>query len=126
MQAFLDGRCEKLSTGQRQKISIARAVVHDPPVLILDEPTSGLDIIGSSAMIDFVAARRAAGTCVLFSTHILSEAEELCDRIAIVLRGRVLAVGTLAEHCERAGEPNLRQAFLHYARSVEQPEGSAI
>ncbi|MBK9383567.1 MAG: ATP-binding cassette domain-containing protein [Planctomycetes bacterium] len=125
MESYLDGRCEKLSTGQKQKISIARAVVHDPPVLILDEPTSGLDIIGSSAMIDFVAARRAAGTCVVFSTHILSEAEELCDRIAIVLKGRVLAIGTLQELCERTGTANLRQAFLHYARSVEQVAPSA-
>jgi sodium transport system ATP-binding protein len=125
MESYLDGRCEKLSTGQKQKISIARAVVHDPPVLILDEPTSGLDIIGSSAMIDFVAQRRAAGTCVIFSTHILSEAEELCDRIAIVLKGRVLAIGTLQELCERTGTANLRQAFLHYARSVEQVAPSA-
>ncbi|MBL8901023.1 MAG: ATP-binding cassette domain-containing protein [Planctomycetes bacterium] len=125
MESYLDGRCEKLSTGQKQKISIARAVVHDPPVLILDEPTSGLDIIGSSAMIDFVSARRAAGTCVIFSTHILSEAEELCDRIAIVLKGRVLAIGTQAELCERTGTANLRQAFLHYARSVD-PEVPSV
>lgn len=119
MESFLDGRCEKLSTGQKQKISIARAVVHNPPVLILDEPTSGLDIIGSSAMIDFISARRSAGTCVIFSTHILSEAEELCDRIAIVLRGRVLDIGTLEELCSRTGTTNLRQAFLHYAQAIE-------
>ena len=98
MRDFADGRCEALSTGQRQKVSIARAVLHDPPVLILDEPTTGLDVLASSAMIEFIESRRAAGTCVLFSTHVLSEAERLCDRIGVLHDGRLLAVG----HARRA------------------------
>lgn len=94
---FVDGHCGSLSTGQKQRVSIARAVVHDPPVLILDEPTTGLDILASSDMIDFIESRREAGRCVLFSTHILSEAERLCDRIGVVYSGRMLASGSLEE-----------------------------
>jgi len=108
---FQDGRCEGLSTGQRQRVSIARAVLHDPPVLILDEPTTGLDILASSDMIDFIESRRAAGTCVLFSTHILSEAERLCDRIGVIHAGRMLAVGTLDELRERTGAEWLEDVF---------------
>ncbi len=108
---FQDGRCEGLSTGQRQRVSIARAVLHDPPVLILDEPTTGLDILASSDMIDFIESRRAEGTCVLFSTHILSEAERLCDRIGIIHQGRMLAAGSLAELRERTGAEWLEEVF---------------
>ena len=108
---FQDGRCEGLSTGQRQRVSIARAVLHDPPVLILDEPTTGLDILASSDMIDFIESRRVAGTCVLFSTHILSEAERLCDRIGVIHAGRMLAVGTLDELRERTGTEWLEDVF---------------
>jgi sodium transport system ATP-binding protein len=108
---FADRRCEKLSTGQRQRVSIARAVVHEPPVLILDEPTTGLDILGASSMIEFIAAKRAEGRCVLFSTHVMAEAEKLCDRIGILHRGRLLAVGTLEELRTRTGERYLEDIF---------------
>ncbi len=116
MAEFADGRCEGLSTGQRQKVSIARAVLHDPPVLILDEPTTGLDVIASGAMIDFVESRRAAGTCVLFSTHVLSEAERLCDRIGVVYGGRLLAAGTYEELCARTGREWLDEVFIELVR----------
>jgi sodium transport system ATP-binding protein len=116
---FVDGRCESLSTGQRQRVSIARAVVHDPPVLILDEPTTGLDILASSDMIDFVESRRSAGRCVLFSTHILSEAERLCDRIGVIHAGRMLAAGTLAELRERTGAEWLQDVFKLLVREAE-------
>ena len=109
--SFQHGRCESLSTGQRQRVSIARTVVHDPPVLILDEPTTGLDILASSDMIEFIESRRAAGTCVLFSTHVLSEAERLCDRIGIVWNGRMLAVGTQEELRARTGKTWLEDVF---------------
>lgn len=115
---YADGRCESLSTGQRQKVSIARAVLHDPPVLILDEPTTGLDILASSAMIDFIEAARARGTCVLFSTHVLSEAERLCDRIGVLWRGRLLASGTLDELCERTGREWLEDVFRELVRAA--------
>jgi sodium transport system ATP-binding protein len=111
MGAFADGRCGALSTGQKQRVSIARAVLHDPPVLILDEPTTGLDILASGAMIDFIESRRAAGTCVLFSTHILSEAERLCDRIGVIHGGRLLAVGSYEELAERTGREWLEDIF---------------
>jgi sodium transport system ATP-binding protein len=111
MASFADGRCEGLSTGQRQRVSIARAVLHDPPVLILDEPTTGLDVLASSAMIDFIESARAGGTCVLFSTHVLSEAERLCDRIGVLHAGRLLASGTLDELCARTGKVWLEDVF---------------
>ena len=127
MQDFADGRCEGLSTGQRQKVSIARAVLHDPPVLILDEPTTGLDVIASGAMIDFIESRRAAGTCVLFSTHVLSEAERLCDRIGIVYSGRLLAAGTYEELVELTGREWLDEIFVELVRreTGEAPAGKS-
>ncbi len=111
MDEFADRRCEGLSTGQRQRVSIARTVLHDPPVLVLDEPTTGLDVLASSAMIDFIESARVNGTCVLLSTHVLSEAERLCDRIGILHGGRLLACGTLEELRERAGKVWLEDVF---------------
>ena len=87
----------KMSTGMKQKVSIARAIVHDPPVLIFDEATAGLDVLVARALLDAVAELRDQGKCIVFSTHIMREAERLCDRIAIMHRGRILAEGTLAE-----------------------------
>jgi sodium transport system ATP-binding protein len=126
IREYSDGRCEALSTGQKQKVSIARAVLHDPPVLILDEPTTGLDILASGAMIEFIESRRAAGTCVLFSTHVLSEAERLCDRIGVIHRGRLLASGTLEELATRTGKEWLDDIFRvldQEARAVEIDAG---
>lgn len=126
MRGWADGRCEALSTGQRQKVSIARALLHDPAVLILDEPTTGLDVLATSAMIEFIESRRAAGTCVLFSTHVLSEAERLCDRIGIIHRGRVLAEGTTAELREATGEEWLEDVFKKVVLgSGEAPQDEA-
>jgi len=116
---FVDGRCESLSTGQKQRVSIARAILHDPPVLILDEPTTGLDIMASSDMIDFIESRRQAGTCVLFSTHILSEAERLCDRIGIIYSGRMLASGTLDELRADTGVEWLEDVFRELVRRAD-------
>jgi len=118
LSAFVDARCESLSTGQKQRVNIARAVVHDPPVLILDEPTTGLDILASSDMIDFVESRRAAGRCVLFSTHILSEAERLCDRIGIIHGGRMLAAGSLAELRALTGAEWLADVFKRLVKGA--------
>jgi sodium transport system ATP-binding protein len=127
MREYADARCESLSTGQKQKVSIARAVLHDPPVLILDEPTTGLDVLASASMIEFIESRRAAGTCVLFSTHVLSEAERLCDRIGIIFRGRLLASGTIAELSQRTGKTWLADVFLEIVRRAGEgpPSGDA-
>jgi sodium transport system ATP-binding protein len=116
MQEFADGRCEGLSTGQRQRVSIARAVLHDPPVLILDEPTTGLDVLAAGAMIDFVESCHRSGTAVLFSTHVLAEAERLCDRIGVIFGGELLAVGTLEQLRERTGERWLEDVFRALVR----------
>ena len=85
----------KMSTGMRQKVSIARAIVHDPPVLIFDEATAGLDVLVARALLNRVAELRENGKCIIFSTHIMREAEKLCDRVAIMHRGHILAEGTL-------------------------------
>jgi len=116
LSEFVDRRCEGFSSGQRQRVSIARAVLHDPPVLILDEPTTGLDILATGDMIEFIAARRSSGRCVLFSTHVLSEAERLCDRIGVIDHGRLLASGTLDELRERTGERFLDAVFRALVR----------
>ncbi len=102
----------KMSTGMKQKVSIARAIVHDPPVLIFDEATSGLDVLVARALLKTVAELREQGKCVIFSTHIMREAEKLCDRIAIIHRGSILAEGTLEELCEAHQERDLEELFF--------------
>ena len=99
-----------------QKVSIARAIVHAPPVLILDEPTSGLDVLVSQTVLEFVEQARDDGACILYSTHVMSEAERLCDRIGILHEGRLLAEGSLDELKERSGQPDLEGAFVHFVR----------
>ena len=112
MHAFLDQRCETLSTGQTQKVNIARVMLHDPPVLILDEPTLGLDIMTSRTIVEFIRDARARKHAIIFSTHYMTEAETLCDRVALIHGGEILAIGTTAELCEKTGTDNLRDAFL--------------
>ena len=90
-------------------------------MLILDEPTTGLDVLASSAMIDFIESRRAAGTCVLFSTHILSEAERLCDRIGVIDHGRLLAAGSYEELAARTGQEWLEDIFRALVREAASP-----
>jgi sodium transport system ATP-binding protein len=118
MAPFLDQRCGTLSSGQRQRANIARAFLHDPPVLILDEPTSSLDVVSGSFILESIRRARAAGRAVLFSTHIMSEAEVLCDRIVLLHQGRVLDEGPLADLLARAGQPNLTETFLAHARDL--------
>lgn len=112
MHEFAEARCDKLSTGQKQRVSIARTIVHEPPVLFFDEPTSGLDIITARTIIKFIRRCRNEGRTVIFSTHIMSEVEALCDRIAIVYKGQIAAIGTLAELRERTGEQAFENVFL--------------
>ena len=112
MNDFRDVLGAKMSTGMRQKVSIARAIIHDPPVLIFDEPTAGLDVLVARAVLESIDRLRAMGKCILFSTHIMREVERLCDRVAIVSRGRILAAGTLAELRERHGEEDMEELFF--------------
>ncbi|WP_438008032.1 ABC transporter ATP-binding protein [Sorangium sp. So ce321] len=118
MDAFASRPCGTLSTGQKQRANIARAFLHEPEVLILDEPTTALDIISGRFIVESIRRERAAGKAVLFSTHIMGEAEYLCDRIALLHEGRIADTGALPELLERAGATNLTDAFLHHvARS---------
>jgi sodium transport system ATP-binding protein len=102
----------KMSTGMKQKVSIARAIVHDPPVLIFDEATAGLDVLVARALLNTVAELRDHGKCILFSTHIMREAEKLCDRIAILHRGQILAEGTLDALRDLHHEHDLEELFF--------------
>jgi sodium transport system ATP-binding protein len=102
----------KMSTGMKQKVSIARALVHDPPVLIFDEATAGLDVLVARALLKIVAELREQGKCIVFSTHIMREAERLCDRIAVLHRGHLLAEGTYAQLAERYGDSDLEEVFF--------------
>jgi len=116
--AFSERLCGKLSTGQRQRVSIARAVVHDPPALVLDEPTLGLDVLSSEAIFRFVENARARGRAVIFSTHQMSEVELLADRVGVIAGGRLAAEGTVGEIVAASGEPNLARAFLRIVREA--------
>jgi sodium transport system ATP-binding protein len=102
----------KMSTGMKQKVSIARAIVHDPPVLIFDEATSGLDVLVARALLKTVMELREQGKCIVFSTHIMREVERLCDRIAILHRGHILAEGTLGELADEHDEADLEELFF--------------
>ena len=122
MNHFRDMLGARMSTGMRQKVSIARAIVHDPPVLIFDEPTAGLDVLVARAVLQNIERLRAAGKCVLFSTHIMREVERLCDRVAIVSRGRVQACGTLAELRDKHEESDLEELFFKLVGEPEIPD----
>jgi sodium transport system ATP-binding protein len=121
---FQSARVEKLSSGMKQKVSIARTVVHDPPVLIFDEPTVGLDVINALEMQRVIQSLKEEGKTIIFSTHIMSEAERLCDRVAIIHRGRVLASGSLADHRRATGKHYLEDIFVHYVRDGGAPPGA--
>lgn len=114
-------RCTHLSTGNKQKTSIARALVHDPPVLVFDEPTAGLDVLVGATLLAELERIRDEGRTVLFSTHVMREAERLCDRIVILHRGRALATGTLEELQDLTGERYLEDVFLTLVRREEEP-----
>ena len=112
LQGTLDTRASNFSTGMKQKIVIARAVIHDPPVLILDEAASGLDVLARRALLDFVLDYRAAGRLVVYSTHVMSEVEEVCDRAAVLDRGELIAQGTVAGLLAQTGQSSLERAFF--------------
>jgi sodium transport system ATP-binding protein len=114
LSEYAGARIEKLSQGMKQKVSIARTVAHDPPVLIFDEPTVGLDVLNALEMQKVIAELRGEGKTIIFSTHIMSEAERLCDRIAIIHRGRIHACDTLDGLRGATGKHYLEDIFIHY------------
>jgi sodium transport system ATP-binding protein len=125
---YANARVEKLSSGMKQKVSIARTIAHDPPVLIFDEPTVGLDVMAAIEMQRVIRDLRDGGKTIIFSTHIMSEAEKLCDRIAIIHRGSILASDTLDGLREQSGQRYLEDIFVHFvggtADHVAAPESS--
>jgi sodium transport system ATP-binding protein len=126
IQEYANARVEKLSSGMKQKISIARTIAHDPPVLIFDEPTVGLDVLNALEMVKVIRELRGEGKTIIFSSHIMSEVEKLCDRIAIIHRGRLLALGTLTSLREETGKHYLEDIFVHFVTDAEGLEGAEI
>jgi len=121
----LDKRAGAFSTGMKQKIVVARAVLHDPPVLFFDEATSGLDVMARRAVLDFCRRYPGETRAVVWSTHVMSEVEELCDRVAVLYRGRVIAADTVAGLKAAAAAPDLEQAFFTLVRQSGLAEGVA-
>lgn len=112
MDEFLDRRIEKFSTGMKQKVSIARTLIHDPAVMIFDEPTLGLDVLAARTIVRFIRECRSRGKTVIYSTHVMSEVEKLCDVIGIVHGGALRAEGTLAQLRERYGHGDMEEIFV--------------
>jgi sodium transport system ATP-binding protein len=112
MKEYADARADTFSTGMRQRANVARVLVHDPPVVILDEPTSGLDVPTAQIIENFILSAKKTGKCVVRSTHIMEEAEYLCDRIAVVHGGKLQALGTMDELRRQTGKQRLREIFL--------------
>lgn len=119
LSEFVDNRIENLSTGQTQRISIGRCLIHSPEVYILDEPTLGLDVLSSQDIIQFMKKERERGKIVLYSTHYMEEAESLCDQILMIHEGRIIAEGKPKDLMEQEGIDNLRDLFVHYANRQE-------
>jgi sodium transport system ATP-binding protein len=120
LNELLGRRCLRLSTGQKQRVTLARALMHDPPVMLLDEPTRGLDVIGTHVVFDYIGHLREEGKSVIVSTHRLDEAERLCDRFGLLHQGRLLHEGTLAELQQTTGCASLIDMFTRLLRS--QPD----
>ena len=119
MKALLDRRTDGFSTGEKMKVAIARALVHDPPNVMLDEPTNGLDVMTTRSLREAIRRLREAGKCVLFSSHVMQEVSHLCDSIVIIARGAVVASGTAAELLAASGRTNLEDAFVHLSGEEE-------
>jgi len=112
MGDFADRRAGEFSKGMRQKLALARALIHNPPNLLLDEPTAGLDVMSARKVREMIGRFKQEGRCVLLSTHVMSEAERLCDRIVIIHKGKILIQGTPDELRAQTGEEDLEEAFI--------------
>jgi sodium transport system ATP-binding protein len=112
MHEFLDRRCDKFSTGMKQKTSIARTLIHDPAVMVFDEPTLGLDVMTARAIVRFVRDCRNRGKTVIYSTHVMSEVEKLCDTVGIIHNGRLVAEGSLGQLQQKFGEQEMEEIFV--------------
>jgi sodium transport system ATP-binding protein len=119
MEGFIERRVKGFSQGQRIKVALARALVHDPGNLILDEPTNGLDVMAIRGLRGLLRDLKSQGRCILFSSHVMQEVAALCDRVVIIGHGRVLADDTPEMIRERSGSPNLEDAFLRVLGDAE-------
>jgi sodium transport system ATP-binding protein len=122
MNSFRNRRCDKLSTGMKQKTSIARTLVHDPQVMIFDEPTIGLDIMTARTILEFIRECRQRGKTVIFSTHVMSEVEKLCDVIGIIQSGKLLTEGSLGGLREQYKNDDLEEIFVEVVTPLYNPE----
>jgi sodium transport system ATP-binding protein len=121
MHAFMNTRCGALSTGQKQRTNIARALIADPPILVMDEPTLGLDVISNRLILEFISTQAELGKAILLSTHALDEIERMCRRIGLIHRGRLVAEGTLQELYALTGHNRLSDVFLHLVQDDAAP-----
>ena len=112
MSSFKNQRIGNLSTGQTQRVGVARCIMHDPHNYILDEATSGLDIISSQVILDFIKEERTKGKCIIYSTHYMEEAENICDRVVLINKGKIVAIGTPKEIEQDTKTTNIRDAFF--------------
>lgn len=112
MNEFRNRKVEGFSKGMKQKVNIIRAIIHDPSTILFDEPTSGLDVISARNILDFIGECRNRGKCILFSTHIMSEVERLCDRVAIINKGTIIAQGSTKEILEKTSQSTIEDAYL--------------
>lgn len=120
IHAYADKQCELLSTGMRQKVNIARSLVHDPDIIIFDEPTTGLDVAASQTILQVIERCRKQGKSVIFSTHHMHEVEKLCDWVVIIEQGEVCFSGTVEDMRERSGHQLLDDAYLALANNETQ------
>ena len=126
MRDFADTKSDRLSTGMKQKVAIARSFVHDAPILILDEPTYGLDVPTARLIENFILDARDRGKCIVFSTHVMEEAEYLCDRIAVVHEGRLRIIGTMDDLRAHTGKRRLREIFLDLLGMTDQTRRATV
>ena len=116
IEEFAHRRAGSLSKGMKQKVAVARALVADPPVLLLDEPTAGLDVLTQKTILGLIRRERDRGKCILYSTHIMSEAEQVSDLVAVIHQGRIRALGTPEELNQKTGKVGLEDAFIEIVR----------
>ncbi|HEY0981582.1 MULTISPECIES: ATP-binding cassette domain-containing protein [unclassified Schlesneria] len=120
LRRFLDQRCSTLSTGQKQRVTLARALMHDPPIMLLDEPTRGLDVVGTHIIFEYIGHLRAQGKAVVISTHRLDEASQICDRMGLLHRGSMRYEGTFPELQAATGSVSLYEMFLKLMKQPDQ------
>lgn len=126
LHEFKDRLCDKMSTGQKQRVSIARTILHDPMVLFFDEPTSGLDVVTSQSVMEFIEASRDQGKTIVYCTHIMSEVERLCDEVAVIHEGKIKGQGTVEDLKNQTGQSSLERAFLQLVNAIPATRLEAV